>query len=258
MKPLLKRYIYRNGLDIIAPLKCGTRWLESLDTDNRLNLIGGNGFHMDDMEGKIHSETIWIWRPVREHIKSAIQTELSMRKSLIEVITEIEDGDCDHYSSNLYQTIYPIWEKFRFRFWKLRNISELSKESKLLDYNSNRYKFKLPNSYSDVDTAINSLSPKHKIRLERIIVEEEKYLKLMIEPQYSEKSWEEYSDLEDKLFDCKCKLATTISETSRLVRLEINKEMELKLNESEKKYSLLKSKISEYEKRSGQRVINII
>jgi hypothetical protein len=258
MKYLLKRYIYGNGLDIVAPLKCGTRWLEGLDTENRLNLSEGNGFHMDNMDGNIHSGTTFIWRPVREHIKSAIQTELAMRKPLIDLITELEEDMCDHWSPYLYQKIYPLWERLRFRFWKLRNISSLSKEAESMDYNSHRYDFKLPKVYTDVDSAINSLSPKHKIRLERMISEEEKYLKLMIEPQYSGKSWEEYSNLEDELFDCKCKLATTISETSRLHRLEINKELESKLRESEKSYLVLKSKISEYEKRSGQRVLNII
>jgi hypothetical protein len=258
MKYLLKRYIYQNGLDIVAPLKCGTRFLGELDPGNRLNLRERNGFPIDAMNGNIHSETIFIWRPVREHIKSAIQTELAMRKPLMDLITELEGDMCVHWSPHLYKKLYPIWDGLRFRFWKLRNISALSKEAESMNYNSHRYDFKLPKEYTDVDTAINSLSPKHKIRLERLISEEEKYLKLMIEPQYSGKNWEEYSELEDELFDCKCKLATTVSETSRLNSLEINKELESKLRESEKSYLLLKSKINEYEKRSGQRVLNII
>jgi hypothetical protein len=39
MNHLLKRYVFKSGLDIIAPRKCGTRWLESLDweLDNSTN-----------------------------------------------------------------------------------------------------------------------------------------------------------------------------------------------------------------------------
>jgi hypothetical protein len=73
MNSIIKRYIYKSGLDIVAPLKCGTRWLEGLDVENRISTFS---FTIADLQKHIHSGTTFIWRPVKEHMVSALKTEL--------------------------------------------------------------------------------------------------------------------------------------------------------------------------------------
>jgi len=192
----MKRYIYSSGLDVVAPLKCGTRWLEEFDVKNRIKTFG---FHPTDLPNHIHSGTTFIWRPVREHFISAVQTEskLGPDRSILDIITEIESGDCGHFRPHLYGKLYPLWEKTPFRFHKLRALSELTPSAGELRWNSTMYRFPNPNGWDSVQSVLSSLSPKHLIRIERLISEEERWLKSMLQSQYGGKSWEDYSDLED-------------------------------------------------------------
>ena len=96
----LKRYIFNSGLDIIAPLKCGTRWLEGFDVENRIRTFG---LHPTDLPQHIHSGTTFIWRGVREHFLSAIRTELVAfkKKNIYDVVIEIQSGECGHWHRQL-------------------------------------------------------------------------------------------------------------------------------------------------------------
>jgi hypothetical protein len=215
MKPKLKRYIYKNGLDIVAPLKCGTRWLEGLDVDTR---ISRTTFTNSDLKEHIHSGTTFICRGVRKHFLSALKTELFIcpEKTPLDIVIEMESGICDHWYPHLYRELYPIWEKTGFRFHKLRALSELTPTAPALKYISTEHEFRLSTEWSSVESILSSLSPKHLIRLERLISDEEKWLKSMLKPQYSERSWEEYSDLEDSILEMKIRVKDMEMEVSRI------------------------------------------
>jgi hypothetical protein len=215
MHSKLKRYIFKSGLDIVAPLKCGTRWLEGLDVDTRIDTIQ---FHIEDISNHIHSGTTFIWRPVREHFVSALTTELSVwpDKSPFDVISEMEEGICDHWCTYLYKKLYTIWSKTPFRFHKLRALSELTPTARELKYVSTAYDFHLPIQWDGIEHILSSISPKHIIRLERLISEEEKWLELMIESQYSKKDWKDYSDLEDSRLEMLCKVMDLETEIERI------------------------------------------
>ena len=231
MDSLLKRYTFESGLDIIAPLKCGTRWLEGLDADNCNHTI----FRVTDARKYIHSGTTFIWRPVREHFLSAVKTELSIatNKTILNVVTDIEGGLCSHWCSYLYKELYPIWEETGFQFYKLRALSELNPSAMELKWTSTMYEFPLPHQWESVEEALSSLSPKHTIRIERLISEEEKWLKSMLKSQYSKKDWEAYSDLEDEVLNMKCKL------------MDFKMEVELRYNELNHQLELQKIQNSE-------------
>jgi hypothetical protein len=211
----LKRYIYKSGLDVIAPLKCGTRWLEYLDVENRIDTFG---LHITDLKEHIHSGTTFIWRGVREHFVSAVQTEWSMApdRSIWDIITQMESGECGHWNPNLYRELYPLWEKTPFRFHKLRALSELTPTANELGYTTSQYAFPKPIEWDTVEAALSSLSPKHTIRINRFIDDEETRLKWMLKPQYSKKSWEDYSDLEDSLLEMKIRVKDMEAEVSRV------------------------------------------
>ena len=217
----LKRYIFKSGLDIIAPLKCGTRWLEGFDVENRIDTFG---LHITDLKKHIHSGTTFIWRGVREHFVSAVQTEWAMTpdRDMLDIITQIERGECGHWNPYLYKKLYPIWQKTGFQFYKLRALSGLTPSANEMEYTTSLYAFPKPTKWDNVEEALNSLSPKHIIRINRFIGEEEKWLKLMIEPQYSKKTWEEYSDLEDEVLDIKCKIMDLKEEVELLNKTLVN------------------------------------
>jgi hypothetical protein len=262
----LKRYIYKSGLDIVAPLKCGTRWLEEFDVENRIdNYI----ISVDDLKENIHSGTTFIWRPVREHFVSAIETDYWVepdRNDIWESILHYQKYG-GHWYPYLYKKLYPIWKKTRFRFWKLRGLSELNDIASTMPYNFKQYHFIVPEGYSSAEQAINSLSSKHTTQLEKLIGDEEKWLELMIEPQYSEKSWEEYSDLEDSNFQMKCKVKdfeaeVKLFEESVNRKLEIQKErnsqFEIKIKELNILNKILQSKLDYTELMMGKAPTKLI
>ena len=249
MNSILKRYIFKSGLDVVAPLKCGTRWLEGLDVDTRMHRIT---FNISELSSHIHGGTTFIWRGVREHMLSALKTELSTHseKSPFDVVTEMEVGICDHWYPHLYRELYTIWEKTPFRFHKLRALSEIAPNVSGMEYISKSYNFALPNEWSSVKKIMSSLSSEHLIKIEKLITEEEKWLKLMIEPYYSGKNWEAYSDLEDSRLELMCKVMDMEAEVSRVTN-EMNI-FQTTIKELEKSNTKLEAKIDYAEQIIGK------
>jgi exonuclease VII small subunit len=221
----LKRYIFKSELDIVAPLKCGTRWLDEFNIEERIDMFELTS-HNNELEEHIHSGTTFIWRPVREHFISAIQTEwkLTPNKDIWDIITEMEIGIIGHWETNLYKKLYPLWLKFGFKFYKLRALSQLTPTTSESKWNSSLYSFPLPIGHDTVEEALKSLSPKQSIKIQKLIDEEEKWLKLMIESQYGGKTGKEYLDLEDSMLETKCTVMdledTVVSLENMIVRLE--------------------------------------
>jgi hypothetical protein len=261
MNTIIKRYFFKSGLDIIAPRKCGTRWLESLclDIENHINT---DEIHKN-LDKHIHSGTIFIWRPVREHMLSALKTELSLHseKTPFDVVTEMESGVCDHWYPYLYKELYPIWANTPFRFHKLQALSELTSSHSPLTIT---YKFDLPDRWDSIESILSSLSPEHVVRLERLINEEERWLKLMVEPQYEGKGWEAYSDLEDSFLEMKRKAIDLEAEMEHRV-MDLEAEMaritdgfQTTIKELQKSNSRLEFKIEYAESLLGKKAIKII
>jgi hypothetical protein len=202
-----KRYIFKSGLDIIAPLKCGTRWLNEFNIKERIDMLQFASYD-EELAQNIHSDITFIWRPVREHFISAIQTEwtLSPNKDIWDIITEMEFGTCFHWYPYLYKKLYPLWLKFGFKFYKLRALSQLTPSASEHKWTSNLYKMHFPIEHITVEEALKSLSPEQSIKIQNLISEEENWLKLMIKSQYSQKTGEDYSNLEDSMLETKCKV----------------------------------------------------
>jgi len=262
----MKRYIFKSGLDIIAPLKCGTRWLDGFDVENRIDTYA---FGMEELKENIHSGTTFIWRPVREHFLSAIETDYYVepdRTDIWESIVHYQKYG-GHWYPYLYKKLYPIWKKTRFRFWKLRALSELNEVAASMPYHFKQYHFIVPKGYSTAEEALNSLPSKHTNRLNKLIGDEEKLLKLMVEPQYSEKSWEDYSDLEDSILEMKCKVKdmeaeVKLFEESLNRKLEIQKtrnlDLDIQIRELKGLNKILQSKLEYSESVIGKLPIKLI
>ena len=121
----LKRFKYENGLDIIAPLKHGTRWLEEKTNPISIEEI----YSMKNIEG-ITKETYWIYREPKKHMVSALRTEIRVG---IEFDGDDKDTIIDkfktdmglHWSPTLYESLYQYWNKIGFNLIHLKDLSNL-------------------------------------------------------------------------------------------------------------------------------------
>jgi|LauGreDrversion4_2_1035121.scaffolds.fasta_scaffold37394_3 hypothetical protein len=122
------RYFYENGLDIITPVKHGTRWLE--EKTNPIQILGGPLYEENLIKTPITQNTYWVYRNSREHLISALKTEIR---------TSIEFGEDEterivnlylknkghHWSGNALFNLYKYWKEYSVIPIKLSEISSL-------------------------------------------------------------------------------------------------------------------------------------
>lgn len=100
---------------ILAPLKCGTRYLRTLELPfNTIDMNSKNWNEIYDIDWQM----IVIRNPI-EHLKSALQTELlnlynghrlwegMTTKMVIERF--LSDYGCDHWCGSMYKKFYELW-----------------------------------------------------------------------------------------------------------------------------------------------------
>lgn len=107
--------IFRIDNKILAPLKCGTRYLRTLGLP--FDTIDMNTNDWNSMPN-IDWQMIVIRNPI-EHLKSALQTELlnlynghrlwegMTTKSVLDRF--LSDGGCDHWNGVMYKKLYELW-----------------------------------------------------------------------------------------------------------------------------------------------------
>jgi hypothetical protein len=145
----MKLKIYQNS--IVAPLKCGTRFLDSIW--NPL-LIHENDLYSYCLNNKIN---YIVLRPPLEHFKAAIQTETigmliqyktgnrfdNFRKTYIDNLAKNENTR--HWSNTFYELILKIKEKTtkNIDIIKLENLSEFvnSNLGYVIEYKKESYNF---------------------------------------------------------------------------------------------------------------------
>jgi hypothetical protein len=142
-----QRFIYDNGLDIISPLKCGTRWLAQNTTPMEVITYG---FHKAigafRPELPLTNNTIWVYRPPDEHLISALHTEIraninydtyTISESINKVVTSFLSGNGNHWSPYLFKHIYELRKEYRFQIIKLSELSTLFPSD--IKYNPKEY-----------------------------------------------------------------------------------------------------------------------
>ena len=122
----LKRFKYENGLDIIAPLKHGTRWLE--EKTNPLSIE--NYWCPFDKIKDISKQTYWVYREPKNFIVSALRTEIRVAIEFDKDNTDsIVDGFINrngtHWSPELYRWMYLHWNIKEFNLIHLKDLSNL-------------------------------------------------------------------------------------------------------------------------------------
>jgi hypothetical protein len=130
MSPLIfKVFRYENGMDIVAPLKHGTRWLEE-KTNPSLIIEYPVLTYTSNFDYVFNENTYWIYRNPIDYLMSALKTEIR---------TSIEyDGDqtdhivegfisdkSHHWNYNLNLIMYYYWKNNNIKPIHLSNISNL-------------------------------------------------------------------------------------------------------------------------------------
>jgi len=136
---VLKRFTYESGLDIITPLKCGTRWLQQ--ETNPLLMEEYNTMNFMSKLVGITNKTYWVYRDNREHLVSALRTEIrssiEFNEENIELIIDrFINGTATHWSPELYRYMYSYWNRTEFNLVHLKDLSNLFPG---VQYSSNNY-----------------------------------------------------------------------------------------------------------------------
>lgn len=116
---------FENGMEIIAPLKCGTRFM---DIQRAYPISSTYHIHFDELKKNLHKDVIFIWRDVVEHMLSGLVTDFALNSkytTLTKLSKQYVNGLGTHWKPSVYQNLYPIWNKIGFKFVELKNLSSL-------------------------------------------------------------------------------------------------------------------------------------
>jgi hypothetical protein len=137
---------YENRMDIVAPLKHGTRWLEE-KTNPSLIIEYPVPTYTSNFDYVFNENTYWVYRNPIDYLMSALKTDIR---------TSIEyDGDqtdhivegfisdkSQHWNYNLNRIMYYYWKNSNIKPIHLSNISNLfSPETEFIkeEYEMNTY-----------------------------------------------------------------------------------------------------------------------
>jgi hypothetical protein len=191
---IVKKFSYTDNFDVIAPLKCGTRWLEKNTNPNHIEEI-----RYEELFNKTSKEkTFFIYRDILEHFKSGLYTEylwfnhtaapnsdvanLKLKKHTIHFdkyknINElfkkltIYGG---HFIPNLWEKMYH--NKPNFTFIKLDNLKNIFNDENI-SYDPTNFDFsKEYYNVSSKEEVFNMLSENDLDKLNKIIEKENYYL----------------------------------------------------------------------------------
>lgn len=118
-------YKFENGMEIIASLKCGTRFI---DIQTCYPTPDFCSFDIVDIEKYVTKDTIFIYRDTIEHMLSGLVTDFGLNCShytLNDLVNEYLSNKGTHWKSNTYLKLYPIWNKVGFKMVELKDLSTL-------------------------------------------------------------------------------------------------------------------------------------
>jgi hypothetical protein len=143
---------YNNG-KILAPLKCGTRFM--IETFGESNEDIGLGDLTRNLF--LNGVEVIIIRPPYEHFESAVHTEILGAYNNNKGMEEVEEilqrfrynhhtiESATHWSGHLYEHLYYYWRRNRkyLKVVELKNLSEylVSEGIKIPEYNPDKYNF---------------------------------------------------------------------------------------------------------------------
>jgi hypothetical protein len=122
---VVKKFTYKNGMNVLVPAKCGTRWVDA--NTNPKNIIDPI-YHTEiiDMKNLVDSKTKMIFRNPHEALITGLHTEYVWYNYTIkELIDNFWQNKFNHCSFNFWEHIYELWDIKPFELISQSELSEL-------------------------------------------------------------------------------------------------------------------------------------
>ncbi len=173
-----KRFQYSNGLDIIAPLKHGTRWLD--EETNPLSIIEDPLSGVNLNLHKITNKTYWVYREPEEHLLSALMTEIRGTIELEEyeterIINSFMTGTGTHWGPYVFKTMFTYWNRYRVKPIHLSKLSTLFPTDVKFDKTNYQMNYYTKTKY-DTDFIIDYIGNETYIKLKKLSEIDKPYL----------------------------------------------------------------------------------
>ncbi len=175
---VLKWFTYENGMNIIVPLKCGTRWLEEKTNPIEIKEEWLNGnFQIKGFK----QNTYWVYRDGKEHLESALKTEIrsflefdKIDTSIDTIVNSFLNGEGTHWSPNMFFEMYWYWNRNKFNIIELNNISCLFPN---IEFDSLNYSFgNYIKTNNDTKTIIDMINKEDMDKMYDMVIKDTIYL----------------------------------------------------------------------------------
>jgi hypothetical protein len=135
---VVKKFTYKNGMNLLVPAKCGTRWVDGntspksiIDPIYHTEIIG--------MKNLVDSKTKMIFRNPHEALITGLHTEyVWFGYTIKELIDNFWENKFHHCSFNFWEHIYELWDIQPFELIPQLELSELFGKKKS-DLNKSLY-----------------------------------------------------------------------------------------------------------------------
>ena len=135
---VVKRFTYENGMNILVPAKCGTRWVAS--NTHPTNII--DKIHHKEIitiKNLVDSKTKMIFRNPHDALISGLHTDYVWSNFTIEeLIDNFWKNKLSHCSFDFWEHLYELWDIQPFEFIMQSDLSELFAKKKS-DLNTSLY-----------------------------------------------------------------------------------------------------------------------
>ena len=135
---VVKRFTYEDGMNLLVPAKCGTRWI---DANTSPKSIIDRIYHTEIMteEKLVDSKTKMIFRNPHDALITGLHTEyVWFKHSIEELINNFWENKFTHCSFDFWEHIYELWDIQPFELIPQSELSELFGKKKS-DLNKSLY-----------------------------------------------------------------------------------------------------------------------
>jgi hypothetical protein len=186
---------FENGPEIIASLKCGTRFIENQTTYPPPPFCS---IDISEFQNYVTKDTIFVYRDVVEHMLSGLVTDYALNSkfsNLNEIVNEYISNKGTHWISNTYLKLYSIWNDVGFKFINLNDLSTLFPNT---TFNSSLYEHKNMVGIKKLTDILKFIPNDKRNQLMEVAGWDSMWLDRMLRGQRDSVSISEYNELRDK------------------------------------------------------------
>lgn len=165
---VLKRYWYNDGISVLAPLKCGSRWLNDYTKPLAFSKYDSHKNLRNYYSGE-EKINYFVYRKPEEHFITALHTEvltygrerLLDELDLLPTVKLFKSNKAEHWSTDLWETLYKkiIDEKVNFKFVELNDLSSLFEDK--YPHNKRDYGFEKNKLFITKNELLSLLKQRH-------------------------------------------------------------------------------------------------